>query len=255
MEIKIPIKNDNLPYSRIELEQLLREQLLSKNHMYIRKFALSNYGLNPDYYITSPIILVLHWLLDRMIDDVKNKDSIKVVGEKMGLSTNRQGDSYKIKGFDPKGDNSEFMLAFIKQLANFISRNQAMMPSDSEGVGLEELNRFIEPDSAPTIIMPVPPPGVILADSIPLLIDNKPPIKPPPAAVRRPRGRPAKVESSPSITPTEPPVNTEVSINLEYLVRSFKAQVTALEERLNAVENSIPGIDSRIFHIEKKINV
>jgi hypothetical protein len=137
VEIRLPVKNGNVPYTRLELEQLLRDTLLAKNHTYIRKLASDSYGLHADYYIASPIILIIHWLLDRMIDDSKNKDTIKVVGEKMGLSTNRQADSYKIKGFSPKDDNSEFMNVFIKQLANFISRKQALMPNDNEGISLE----------------------------------------------------------------------------------------------------------------------
>lgn len=250
MQITIPIKNGDLAYDRIEMEQLLRRDLMSKNHMFIRMLALQEYNLHKDYYISVPIIVLLHWLLDRMIDESAKSSRIKVLGEKMGLAPARTAESYKIKGFTPKEDNSEFMVEFTKQLAIFISRGLALRPTDSEGVRLEELERFI--DLQPDMFIPPPiPPGVAPVEGFnprPILVAEQPLIQPMPPPVRKPRGRP---KAEPVVE--QKPANQSVELNIELLSRSIRGELKGVEEKFIKMEDMINALETRLIMIETKL--
>lgn len=257
MQIVIPKKNDGSPYTRKEMESFLRENLLSKNHMLLRKFAEKEpYKLHPDFSLGTPINILLHWLLDRMIDEAKNKDSIKVVGEKIGLApTSKSNDFYKIKGYDPRAGNDEFIRDYTQILGQFISRRLALLPSENEGIRLDFLEKFIEPDHDGFIPPPIPP-GVTpleMVNAIPTGISlsglnssNAPPIQTaPPAPKRKTRGK--------AITPTVGPVNTEHQLSAELLNRSFQGQLQGIEDKFMRLESIIDSLEQRVFQLEVKL--
>lgn len=251
MQITIPTKNGELPYDRTEMEAFLRDNLLSKNHMFIRMLALKEYNLNNDYYISAPIIVLLHWLLDRMIDETHKGSGIKVVGEKMGLAPARSAESYKIKGYLPKEDNSQFMLDFTRQLATFITRRLALRPSDNEGIRIEELERYIDPQPDMYIAPPIPP-GVAPVEGFnprPTLIADQPLLQSMPSApVRKPRGRPVRatlVVETPSNSPTE--------LSLELLSRSIRGEINSFEEKFMRLEDMLNALEGRVILLESKL--
>jgi len=252
MQITIPTKNGDLPYERIEMESFLRDNLLTKNHMFIRMLALQEYNLNKDYYISVPIVVLLHWLLDRMIDETAKGSTIKVVGEKMGLAPARSAESYKIKGFLPKEDNSQFMLDFTRQLAAFITRRLALKPADNEGIKIEELERYIDPQPDMYIAPPIPP-GVAPIDGFnprPTLVADQPLIKPmPPAPTRKPRGRPAKAAQTAPVESS----NSPTELSLELLSRSIRGEINSFEEKFMRLEDIMNALESRLIILENKV--
>jgi len=254
MQITIPKKNDDAPYSRKEMEAYLREVMLSKNHMVLRQFALKYYKLHPDFYLGCPINIILHWTLDRMIDEGTKNDTIKVVGEKFGLAPARTTDVYKIKGFDPRGSNAEFMLDYTKLLAQFISRKLAMMPGDNEGVKIEDLTRYIEPDSEGYVPPPAPPGVNVMAQMgmvppSPISMIPAPQPMPPPAPIRKPRGRPAtKV-----VEQRAEAVQSQTTLSLELLSKSVRAEISSFEEKFMMLQDQLNGIESRLVTLEAKI--
>lgn len=250
MQITIPQKIDGLPYSRIEMETYLRENLLAKNHMTLRQLALKYYKLHPDYYLGCPVNVVLHWLLDRMIDEGNKSDTIKVVGEKFGLSpVAKVSDSYKIKGFDPRGNNDEFLQDYTKILGQFISRRLACVPGDNEGIRIEDLQRYIEPSEDGFVPPPTPPgvmPETIYATPAPL-----PQPMPPPAPTRKTRGRPATVKAEKQETREE----TQASITVEMLARSLRAELSNYDDKYNHLEDRLNSIEATLIEIRAKLGV
>lgn len=250
MQLIIPKRIDNLPYQRKEMEALLREQLLNKNHIALRQLALKEpWKLHTDYYLSAPINVLLHWLLDRMIDEAVKKDTIKVVGEKFGLAPARLNEVYKIKNFDARGNNDEFMLAYTKQLANFITRKLALMPNDNEGINLATLNRFIEPDITGFVPPPIPP-GVTSLEVINMVPGPEMP-KPkemPPIPIRKPRPvKPRLLNMEQSSSEHEGEVVTP-----ESLLRGISTSISKLEDKIIRLEEFCNSLDTRIATIARK---
>jgi len=255
MQLIIPKRNDDLPYQRKEMEALLRDQLLSKNHIALRQLALKDpWKLHPDFYLSAPINVILHWLLDRMIDESLKKDSIKVVGEKLGLAPARLNEVYKIKGFDARGNNDEFMLVYTKLLANFISRKLAMLPADNEGINLVTLNRFIEPDVNGFVPPPVPP-GVTpleVVNFIPGPEVHKPK-EMPPIPVRKPR--PVKPRLLQNDNDNKQPEMLESMITpatIETILRGITDSISRLEDKFISLEEKYNALDTRIAILTRK---
>lgn len=252
MQLLIPSKLNGEPYQRYEMEAYLRENMLSKNHMILRQFALKYYKLNPDFFLSCPINIILHWILDRMIDESSKSDQVKVVGEKFGLAPTRNSDIYKIKGFDPRGNNDEFLQEYTKLLAQFISRKLALMPNDNEGIRVEEINRYIEPNSE-GFIPPPSPPGVnsfneiTPVNAIPIINTPMPQPMPPPPT-RKPRGRPP---AKPLEKPTEMSPSPHV-LTVELLSKSIRAEIAAFEDKFVHLQDHITSLENRIFALETK---
>lgn len=248
MQIVIPRKMGDVPYSRKEMEEYLRENLM-KNSMNLRMLALKYYKLDQAYYISSPIIVILHWVLDRMIDEGQKADGIKVVGEKIGLAPARNAETYKIKEYDPRGDNGEFMVAFTKQLGRFITRKLAMMPGDNEGVKLDELNRYIEVDDS-NYTPPPTPPGVSTVETTPIfgpILTPSPQPMPttPPTPTRRSRKAPV-----PASQPQE--VASPTSLNLELLMKSIKGEIQGFDSKIDIILERMDALDARLVRLEAK---
>ncbi len=161
MKIVIPLKTDGGSYERIQMEKYLRENILSKGHMILRKLA-EHYCIHADYQNVAPNIVILHWILDRMIDERDKAAEAKVTGEKFGLTTTpfRTKDvdgvrRYKIKGYDPDND-SQFINEFTVKLAIFIQKGWALRPEEGEGVDLDILDRQLA-GSEPKYLAAPPP--------------------------------------------------------------------------------------------------
>lgn len=168
--ITIPIKNfDGSDWSRLDLEKWIRTNILIKGHAVLIKIACI-YGLDPIYAQNICTNVLLHWLLDKIIIDSKNIDSIKCKGEKMGLPSsinNKKAEGgirvWKIKGMDnPRGDLEEYMKEFHEKLAHFVGHGWSIRPEDGEGIDLEVLDKLMG-TSIPqwnTIPLPVVPSNI-----------------------------------------------------------------------------------------------
>lgn len=252
MQLTIPQKIDGLPYSRVEMEAYLRENLLAKNHMTLRQLALKYYKLHPDYYLGCPVNVILHWLLDRMIDESNKSDTIKVAGEKFGLApVARVSDAYKIKGFDPRGNNDVFLQDYTKILGQFISRRLAILPGDNEGIRIEDLQRYVEPTDDGFVPPPTPPGvapdmpmGMVMAPSL-----MPPQPMPPPAPARKPRGRPtiAKAEK-PEIRE-----ESQATLTVEMLARSLRAELSIYDDKYNHLEDRLNSLEALLVDIRARL--
>lgn len=172
MQLSIPIRDGNEIWHRRELEKWLRTNVLSKGHGILMRLA-GAYGLDPLYVQSVSSSVLIHWILDKVIQDSPKSNEIKCVGEKMGLVSNslkrtnqEEIKKFKIKGIDdPRADLSEFNNQFTDKLAHFIGHGWAEMPTDQEGVDIDLLERLLG-ISTPAYL-DIPSPNIILPPSIP----------------------------------------------------------------------------------------
>lgn len=178
MQIIVPLRNGEDPWTRIQLEKWIRDNVLSKGHAVLIRVACS-FNLDPLYAQNICSNLIIHWLLDRIIGDSSNKaENIKCIGEKMGLVSHALKSEtgikkYKVKGLDnPRGDLEEYMKEYHEKLAHFIAHGWAIRPEDSEGIDLDYLDRLLGtstpqylPIAPPVIASTVPLPGGIIDPS------------------------------------------------------------------------------------------
>lgn len=185
MQLSIPIRDGNNIWHRRTLEKWIRTNVLSKGHGILMRLA-GAYGLDPLYIQSVSSCVLIHWILDKVIQDSPKSSEIKCAGEKMGLVSNslkrtnqEEIKKFKIKGVDdPRADLSQFNNEFTDKLAHFIGHGWAEMPTDQEGVDIDLLERLlgvsvpayqdvpsISSGNLPTIILPpsipseVPLPG------------------------------------------------------------------------------------------------
>jgi hypothetical protein len=252
VSISIPVKLDGQPYSRKEMEVFLRENMLAKNHMLLRQFALKHLRIHSDYFLSCPINLILHWVLDRLIDESSKSDTIKVAGDKIGLAPARNNETYKIKGFDPGGNNDEFYSNYSKILGQFISRKLALMPGENEGINIDEVKRYIEPEDTGYVPPPVPPgvtPLPMAGPSMYPFIPKPtipPPVMGPVTPTRKPRGRP-------TTAPTVANEKDTTSLSIELLSRSFRGEIEGMGEKYNILDDKIAALEAKIIALEAKL--
>lgn len=162
--ITIPVKNyDGGEWGRLDLEKWIRANILPKGHAVLIKVACV-YHLDPIYAQNLCTNLLLHWILDKIITDSKNADSIKCKGERMGLPSAINGKKaegsiriWRVKGMDnPRGDLSEYMKEFHEKLAHFIGHGWAIRPEEGEGIDLDLLDRLMGTSTPQWNAVPLP---------------------------------------------------------------------------------------------------
>jgi predicted RNase H-like nuclease (RuvC/YqgF family) len=106
------------------------------------------------------------------------------------------------------------------------------------------------------IITPTPPPGISVDTNLslaPVLIDGRPIIQEaPPLPVRKTRGRPSIVKTEQPKDFITPTVNHEVTLNLEFLLKSLRAEIQGLNQRIEGMESNINVFERKIYELEQK---
>lgn len=247
MKIELPIKNDGAPYTRIELERWIRENIyIPYKHTGLMKLA-SLYNIHNDCYATANTNLLIHFCLDRMRDQSGGSNEVVCVYEKMGLTTvptRTRADTtgakrYKIKlnGVEYTGtDTGKFMFEFELKLADFIRRGWAMMPGDGEGVNLEHvysltntpIGTYLEPPKVKPFVAILPPPLPDQTISVPIQDPSK-------------RAKVKRVDVSMEIAN----VKSDIQVQSEKLNRAV-GKIDSLENRITNVEYNLSKIGAKL---------
>lgn len=130
----LPAKPDGSPYFRVEMEQLIRENL--KSAMAKRNEAIKFYGLAQREGLSMKPVPLMHWLLDQMIARGE------VYGDQIGIQP--QDD------FDPKTEAE-----FAQRLYAFVQAGQALQPKEGE---MPIMSNFPPPPPVPGQAPPAYPP-------------------------------------------------------------------------------------------------
>lgn len=166
--IEIPKTNGGEPWSRRSMEEWFRVNVIPKGNSNLIKIAQS-FLLDGDYAYNVPMIVLIHYILDRLIKDNKGPESIKVEGELMDVSSTAKSGAigveikkYKIKGLSsPREELTDFMRAFTEKLAYFIKHEWACLPKEGEGIDLDVLNNIIGNRGTPNYLpLPMSPPPI-----------------------------------------------------------------------------------------------
>lgn len=173
-QLKIPVRDGQNVWHRKTLEKWLRINVLSKGHGILMRLT-GAFGLDPAYIQAASSCVLLHWLLDKILQDSTKSGEIKCEGEKLGLvsiSLKRTNQDeirkFKIKGIDdPRGDLSQFTLDFTEKLAHFIGHGWAEMPTDQEGVDVDLLERLLGTSTPAYLDPPKTINGSLIPPSIP----------------------------------------------------------------------------------------
>lgn len=165
IRVEIPKLNGEQPWSRRSMEEWLRVQVLPKGNSNFIRFACEGFALDADYAYNLPIIVLIHYILDRLIKDSKGPEAIKIEGELMDISSAKQGTEikkYKIKGLSsPREELTLFMQSFTEKLAHFIKHEWASTPKEGEGIDLDVLNNIIGNRGTPQYLpLPMAPPPI-----------------------------------------------------------------------------------------------
>lgn len=228
MQLSIPIRDGNDIWHRRNLEKWIRTNVLSKGHGVLMRLA-GAYGLDPLYVQSVSSSVLIHWTLDKIIQDSAKSSEIKCAGEKMGLVSNslkrtnqEEIKKFKIKGIDdPRADLSEFNNEFTNKLAHFIGHGWAEMPTDQEGVDIDLLERLLG-ISVPAYKDPVAIPPPIPSEVILPGLKIKDPMK---------RGKIKRV------------------VDLQD-IENLKAEITNSNDNISRLNGRLDGHESRLVQLE-----
>lgn len=140
-------KENGHPKNRYEMETWLRDNIQTAQEKRLKAIEM---GLPAKVAYDMKLISVIHWILDRLIDEGR------VEGDKLEVSSDL--------GFDNNKDNFD---QFTQRLAIFIENGQAATPIDGEGIDMTKMNTPPAPPipgqnqngtSQNTFVPPTPPP-------------------------------------------------------------------------------------------------
>lgn len=237
MQLSIPTKDGTDVWHRRSLEKWIRTNVFSKGHGVLMRLA-GAFGLDPLYAQSVSSCVLIHWTLDKIIQDSSKAGEIKCTGEKMGLvsqslkrTSQDEIKKFKIKGIDdPRGDLAQFNKDFAEKLAHFIGHSWAEMPTDEEGVDVDVIERLLG-TSTPNYLDPpsISAPGL---PSIPLPIMS-PSEVPLPGAQKNPmkRNRVKRV------------VDLQDIENLKADIQNSNDNISRLNGRLDGHENRLAQLE------------
>lgn len=132
-------KADGTPYSRLEMEERLRD--IASTAQIKKLIAIETFGLSTKVAYTMKPITVIHWLLDAMISKGYAQ------GDKMNISSDQGAD-----------DVPETFNQFLQLLAIFIENGSALRPQEGEIPDMNKLNIPPPPGQAMAPGQPAPQP-------------------------------------------------------------------------------------------------
>jgi hypothetical protein len=122
-------KPDGAFFTRLEMEQQLREKLSTVHH---RRLKAINLGLDSRAAYDMYPISVTHWILDQWV--LKGE----VRGEYIGVRSELKADS-----------DNEYFRQFTQRLAMFIENGWAVLPNPGEGIDMNQMNQPPMPPMPP----------------------------------------------------------------------------------------------------------
>ncbi len=241
MQLNIPIKDGDNIWHRKSLERWIRINVLSKGHGVLMRLV-GAYGLDPLYVQSISSSVLIHWLLDKIIQESSKAGEIKCSGEKMGLVSNslkRENQDgvkkYKVKGIDdPRGDMAKFVNEFTDKLAHFIGHGWAEMPTDQEGVDIDLLDRLLGV-STPQYLDP----PSIKANGLPTLL------LPPPMPMEVPLAGPKQADPT-KRSRIKRVVELQDLENLKADIKNMDSNVSVLNQRFDGHEGRLANLELQI---------